>query len=275
MKKLSIIILDYFKASKVIKNVRSLLEQEVNFVFEIHIIDNSCNKSNAFLLQTLSDNKNVRITTNKINEGYSVPQNRLIKELENEYILILNPDIFWKDKSSLQKIVDFMDKNKDIGIIGPKQVDENGNISMSVRAFPKLHVQISRRTFLRELPVLKDLVEYDEMKHLDYSKIQEVDWLQSSCIMIRRELWDDIGGFNENYFLFMADVELCLESWKKDMKVVYYPEVEVNADGIRCSRGGVASFFKNWILRTHVKDAIKYQLNHWKEKNPRTMKNDE
>jgi hypothetical protein len=83
-------------------------------------------------------------------------------------------------------------------------------------------------------------VEKDEMQKMDKAKTQDVDWLQSSFICIRKDLWDNIGGFNEKYFLFMADAEICLESWKRKKKVQFFSDVEVLADGIRCSGGGLS-----------------------------------
>jgi 3-hydroxyacyl-CoA dehydrogenase len=96
-----------------------------------------------------------------------------------------------------------MEKNPDIGILGPKQINDNGKMAMNVRAFPKLYIQVARRTFLRHLPFLKKQVAYDEMRHLDYDKIQDVDWLQSSCMMVRSALWKEIGGFKMGPFELM------------------------------------------------------------------------
>jgi hypothetical protein len=96
-----------------------------------------------------------------------------------------------------------------------------------------------------------------------------VDWLQSSFFVIRKNLWDEIGGFNEDYFLFMADSEICLEAWKRGYSVKFFAETEVSADGIRCSAGGIKTFFTSWVLRQHLKDAVKYMWKHLFEKNPR------
>ncbi|MBU0576951.1 glycosyltransferase family 2 protein [Patescibacteria group bacterium] len=261
--KASIIILDFKKSKRVCENVESILKQEADFPFEIIIIDNSCDGQNAEKLKTLEKYGNIQVNINETNIGYIKGNNLGAKLARGEYLLIVNPDIIWKDSDTLQKLIDFMDKNSNVGICGPKQInDGDDSTAMTVRAFPKFGLQVARRTFLRHLPIIKKWVAHDEMQHLDYDKVQDVDWLQSSFWVIRKDLWDSFGGLNSDYFIFMSDPDLCFKVWKKGYKVVYYPDVTVHADGIRCSEGGVFTYFQKWTLRQHVRDALRYWWNH-------------
>ena len=267
--KVTILVLDYMKGEKVVENVKSILAQSKDFSVKIFVIDNSDNKKNAEILKQLDGLDNVFLQINKKNIGYPKAHNFFNKEIEGDYVMIVNPDILWKEKDAIKKMVDFMDNHQNIGVLGPKQINQDGSIAMTVRAFPKLYLQIARRTFLRKLPWLKQRVAYDEMKDLDYNKIQDVDWLQSSCVIIRRDLWEKTGGLSEDYFLFMSDVEICFDAWKNNLRVVYYPETVVYADGIRLSNGGFKKFFQSWVLRQHLVDSFKYRLKHCFDKNPR------
>lgn len=267
--KASIIILNFLKSKRVQANVDSIQKQIVNFPFEIIIIDNSCDENSAKELKILKKYKNISIYINEKNIGYIHGNNEGVKKSNGKYILIVNPDIIWKENDSLQKLVDYMDKNQSVGICGPKQINEDGGIAMTVRAFPRLFLQIARRTFLRKLPIIKKWVAYDEMCHLDYSKTQSVDWLQSSFWITRRSIWEKIGGLNTDYFIFMSDPDFCFKCWESKNKVIYYPEVTVSADGIRCSEGGILTYFKKWTLRQHLRDSIKYMFNHLFNKNPK------
>jgi len=268
--RLTIIVLDYLKAKRVVENVSLLEKQKTNFASKIIVIDNSCNQENADVLKkSLGKKKNIELVINDKNLGYIKAHNVVSDRIVGDYLLILNPDILLKDKDVLQKMVGYLDKNKEVGLIGPKQVNDNGEIAMSVRGWPKFYLQVARRTFLRNLPGLKEQVEHDEMKHLDYDEVQDVDWLQSSCVMIRKNLWDDIGGLDESYFLFMSDPEICYQVWKRGFRVVYFPKVKVFADGKRVSAGGFGTFFKSWVLRQHVKDSLTYRLKHFLKSNPR------
>ena len=268
--KVSIVILDFMKAKRVSENVKSILAQDVDFPLEVIVVDNSVNAGNAETLLQLKELPNVEVIINSENIGYVRGNNEGAKKAQGEYLLIVNPDIIWREKDTLKKMIDYIDQRGEIGILGPKQMnDSDGSVAMTVRAFPKLFLQIARRTWIRKLPLIKKWVAYDEMQHLDYDQVQDVDWLQSSFWVIRKELWDSFGGLNPDYFLFMSDPDLCFKVWEKGYKVVYYPKAVVYADGIRLSQGGMKAFFQKWTLRQHLKDAIKYSWNHLTRGNPR------
>lgn len=267
--KATIIILDYLKASQVVANVKSILAQRADFDFKIIVIDNSCDAANAKVLSQLNKYENVKLQINSVNTGYAKAHNAVKGDIKGGYVLIVNPDILWKESNALSLLIDYMEKNPDIGVLGPKQIENDGTVAMTIRAFPKFYLQVARRTFLRHLPLLNRKVKYDEMRHLDYDKIQDVDWLQSSCVVIRKKLWDLTGGLCEDYFLFMSDVEICFQGWKNGFRVVYFPEVKVYADGKRVSAGGLFKFFQSWVLRQHVKDSLRYRMKHLFARNPR------
>lgn len=268
--KLTLLVSNHTKALRVVENVEYLLKQEANFGFKIFVTDVSCNQDQIKILRDgLEKYPNVELIINSKNLGYAKSHNKIKGKEVGEYIFVINPDVLFKEKDTLQKIVNYMDEHSDIAILGPQQINDTGEIAMSVRAFPKFYVQVARRTFLRNLPILKDEVAYDEMKHLDYSKIQDVDWLQSSCVIIRRDFWEKVGGYNEYYYLFMADTEMCLKAWEMGYRVVYYPEARVYADGKRLSAGGFMKFFQSWFVRQHVIDSLKYRLKHFWKGNPR------
>ena len=269
-KSASIVILDFLKSKRVCENVKSILDQEVDFPVDIIVVDNSVNENNAEKLLELTKYPNVKVKVNKENIGYIRGNNEGAKMATGKYLLIVNPDIVWRHKDTLQKMVDYMESHEAIGILGPKQInDDDGSIAMTVRAFPNFFLQIARRTDLRKLPLIRSWVAYDEMRHLDYDIIQEVDWLQSSFWVIRKSLWDSFSGLNPDYFIFMSDPDLCFKVWEKGYKVVYFPKTTVYADGIRASQGGFRDYFKKWTLRQHVKDSLKYSWNHLFKRNPR------
>jgi len=268
--KASIIILDYLKSRRVCENVESIYAQKTDFPFEVVIVDNSCNPLNADKLKTLKKFPDVKIFINEKNLGYIRAYNLGVKHSHGEHLLIVNPDIVWRDPHTLQKLVREMDHHPEIGVLGPKQInDGDGSIAMTVRRFPKLSLQIARRTFMRHLPLIRDWVANDECRDLNYGLTQPVDWLQSSFWITRRSLWDQLGGLNPRYFIFMSDPDYCWKCWEAGKQVVYFPEVSVYADGVRCSAGGLLEFFKKWIMRQHLKDSLAYRLTHFFKKDPR------
>lgn len=267
--KASVVILDFRKSKRVCENVESLEKQVTNFGVEVIVVDNSCQKENAEKLETLKKFPNVQVHINATNTGYIRANNQGVALSKGEFILIVNPDIVWPKTDILQNLVDFMEANPKVGICGPKQVNDGDNsVAMTVRAFPNLFVQIARRTVLGKLPIIRKWVAYDEMRHLDYDKLQTVDWLQSSFWIIRRELWDKLGGLDPAYFIFMSDPDLCFKCWRAGYEVAYNAQVVVHADGRRVSEGGIIAFFQKWPLRQHLIDAIVYQFKYAFRGNP-------
>ncbi|MCD5382732.1 glycosyltransferase family 2 protein [Candidatus Gracilibacteria bacterium] len=267
--KISVIILNYLKAKRVIENINFLKNQKGDFDLEIILVDNSCDKNEKEILSKLKKNNNLKIIFNEKNYGYTKGNNIGVKYASGDFILILNPDILIKDENAIFEMLKFLQNDEKIGIIGPKQINDNGEIPIIIRRFPNLFTQIARRTFLRKIPGIKKIVEKDEYRDLDLDQIQSVDWIQSSCFMLSKKLWNKIGGFDESYKIFLADPEICFQSWKLGKKVIYFPKIQVFADGKRASFGGFLKFFQSWVLRQHFLDSIKYFFKHIFSKNPR------
>lgn len=265
MIKASIIILDYKKAERVVQNIESIRSQKVNFEYEIIVVDNSVDAMNAEILRKIPD---IKLLINKKNTGYTIGNNQGVKMSEGEYIFIVNPDIIWKEQDTMQKLVDYLENNPEVGIVAPKQINEDGSNPLTVRNWPRLTAQVSRRTFLRELPYIKDLVAEDEMQDFDYNETQAVPWVQSSFFVLSRKLWNELGGFDEDFKIFMGDTEMCYQTWFTGKKVMYYADTEVMADGKRCSDGSTLSFLNNPVIRIHLKDSLKYQKKHKNKQNP-------
>ena len=265
----NIVIVDYHKGARVVQNVKQLQQQSACPTFEICIVDNSCNEHNVKLLADLNQYRNVHISINDSNTGYIQSCNQAASKFDSKYIILVNPDISWVENTTINELIFLMDNNPDIGIAGPRQINDDGTTPDTVRAFPNLLAQILRRTPLRNLSLLKPLVRHYEMANFDYSKSQYVDWIQSSLLIIRRDLWDRVGGLDKSYFLFMSDPDICFKAWKFGYKVFYTAESIVGADGKRCSAGGLKDIFVNKALQHHIKDAIYYQLKYLFKKNPR------
>lgn len=263
------IILDYFKAERVKKNVASLLKQQTAFDLRLVVADNSHSEQNAAILQTLKGEPKVKVVIHPGNLGYARGNNQAAKASKGEVIFIVNPDIISPDPHTLQTMADYLIAHPEVAIVGPKQRNPDGTYEKTARRFPTLVAQLARRSFLKRFPFFQTLVKSYEFTEMDMETTQEVDWLQSSFWAVRKDFWDYLGGFDEYYAIFMADVEMCWQAWAKGMKVVYLADAQVEADGIRCSRGTIFSIFKSRMIRIHSIDAVKFWWKHLFQKNPR------
>ena len=258
----SIIIVDFFKAPRVVENVKAALLQQGDFRVEVIVIDNSCNENNQRELKVLDGLPGVTLIFNNSNAGYVGACNQGFKLCKGEYIFLVNPDIVWMKDNVLSKVVGTFSTEGSIGIIGVRQENDDGTTPETVRRFPDLLTQIARRTFLRDLPWLRSRVAKYEVTSFDYSVSADVDWVQSSFMAITRDVWLLLGGLDKRFFLFMSDPDICYRAWGHNYRVFYQSDVLVGADGKRCSEGGIRDIFTSKAIRYHLRDAIYYQFKY-------------
>lgn len=257
--KIHVIIIDYFKASRVIDAVRSIRAQDQDqSSIAITILDNSCCDKNYSTLKKIPS-LDAEIIKSETNIGYVAAVNLAARQYNNgaDLILLLNPDIIISEKSTISSLAKNFDA-ADCYIVGPAQINDDGSTPSTVRGYPSLFALIAKRTALINTKWGSRLVSKYLLQGFDASQKQSVPWLQSSCVLIRRTYWDAVGGLNPKYFLFMADIEICKKAYELGGKVIYDPTYKAIADGRRCSEGGIISIFKSRTLRIHLIDAIKY-----------------
>ncbi|QUM84642.1 glycosyltransferase [Moritella sp. 28] len=259
---ISVVIVDFFKAERVVDNVERVLIQQGDFDIEVIVIDNSMDSGNQQILSQYQDTDNVTLIFNQRNNGYIRGSNQGADLCRGDYLFFVNPDIEWKSVTTLADIIAIYQRDKGIGIVGTRQLNDDGSTPDTVRRFPNLIAQVVRRTSLRNWPILKGIAEYYEYAEFDYFKPANVDWIQGSFMAISREVWERIGGFDNRYFIFMADPDICYKCWELGYKVHYESDIVVGADGLRCSAGGIYDVFSNRVLRFHIRDACIYNLQY-------------
>lgn len=238
--------------------VEAFYRGKMNFDFEFIAVDNgSTDPISLGYLEKAEEKGLVRLIKSERNLGFGGGNNLGAKNAHGKYILILNPDIF-VNEDSIQKMVDFMEENPDVGVLGPKLVYPDGTVQDSCRRNMTFSDLIIKRTFLRKLPVLKKRVEKYTMDDFDHSTVREVDLLVGACFIIPREVYEKVGGFDERYFLFMEDFDLCKEIKKSGKKVVYFPKVEVTHNHKRLSGGSIFGLLRKRVFWIHVGSAFKY-----------------
>lgn len=249
--------MNYRKAHRVEECLHTLRRQSVEEDCHVWIIDNSEDDREAqFISSILQDDEHLIVSP--CNIGYTKAVNLGVKSAgPSDYILLISPDIIIEEKSSIENAMEVMEHNPSIGILATLQHNDDGSKVEIARNYPSLYRQILRRIAPRwfsELGLLDPLYSNRE------TRLIYVDWVQSSFMMMRRVDWNAIGGLNERYFLFMSDIEICRRVHNMGKLVAVSSHIDVRADGIRASQGGLLSFISNRALHHHVGDALIYYL---------------
>ncbi len=225
--KLSIIIVNW--------NVKPLLQNCLESIFcylkdfeaEIIVVDNgSQDGSREYLRNIEKKRNNIKIILNNENFGFARANNQALEQARGKIILFLNPDTEIREES-LQKAIKFMENNHDCGALGCQLIGLDGKTQPSVRNFPTILSQAMIFLKLQYLfPKIIWLKEYFQI-NFNYEKIGEVNQIAGTFIMTKREVIDQVGGFDESFHLWFEDVDFCYRVKKAGWKVIYIPESKI------------------------------------------------
>lgn len=222
---LSVIIVNY--------NVKYFLEQALLSIkragkgmsIEIIIIDNASQDGSV---EYLRDNyPEIKVIANQDNLGFGRANNQGLKLARGKYLLVINPDTVLGE-DTLQVLMDYLEIHPDIGAIGPKVLDKEGRFELACRrGFPTPVAAFSKITGLAAVfPRSRILAKYN-LTYLDPDTACEVDALCGAFLLVRREVYEQAGGFDEDFFLYGEDIDWCYRIKRAGWKVFYYPKTEV------------------------------------------------
>ena len=191
----------------------------------VHVFDNGSH-DHVDLIKT--NYPNTSLTKHHRNLGFSGGVNRVIAKTSSPYIVILNPDTVIFD-DFFESVVGFMEKNSEVGILGPKVLDNDQCIQGSARAFPTFRSALfGRKSLLTRLFPGSRFTCANILSNLSDGKTpMEVDWVSGACMVVKRKALDDVGLLDERFFLYWEDVDWCKRMWDKGWKVTYYPQATI------------------------------------------------
>ena len=222
---LSVIIVNY--------NVKYFLQQALvslekalsGYKTEYFVVDNNSNDGSVeFLRENFPD---VNVIANKENFGFGKANNQALKIAGGKYLLIVNPDVVVGEKS-IKTLIDFLESNPESGAVGPKIVDREGKFELgSRRGFPTPFAAFSKITGLAALFPRSRLFAKYNLTYLDIDEQCEVDSLSGAFMLIKREIYEKVGGFDEDFFMYGEDIDLCYRIKNGGWKIFYLPSAEI------------------------------------------------
>ena len=212
---ISVIIVSYNVSEYIISCIESIYKHSSkNIIFEIIVIDNNSIDDSVEQIKKLFPK--VKLIENDFNHGFSKAVNKGVSESKGNQILILNPDTLLID-NALEKFSVAVNHNEKVGAVGALLLDENGFVQQSCWKYPTLMNTILSIFFLDFLNIKKNY------KIESFSKLTEVSTISGAVFFIKRKLFLDTGGFNEDLF-WMEDIDLCVRLRKKGYFNYFSPE---------------------------------------------------
>lgn len=216
---LSIVIVTWNSEAWIQRCLESIFKQISEITFEVIVVDNA--SQDKTLQLAMNAFPGVKIIDNQDNKGWATAVNQGIEAAQGRYICVLNPDTQSVDHT-MERLVAFMDEYPAIGVAGPHLLNEDGSTQRSVRRRPGLIDQLLIILKLHVLfPDSRALSRY-LWRDFNYQETQEVEQVMGACLMVRREVFEAVGIFDETFFLWFDEVDFCRRVADRSAYKIYY-----------------------------------------------------
>ena len=192
------------------------------------------------------------------NLGYGTAVNRAIEAVaardgwfDPEFVLVSNPDVVF-EPGSVDELLRAAARHPRAGALGPRIAEPGGGTYPSARSVPRLRNGVGHALFGGIWPGNPWSADY--LSGDDMSTERTAGWLSGSCLLLRREAFEAVGGFDERYFMYMEDVDLGDRLTRAGWSNVYVPDAVIRHD-----RGHAASAVPEITLRAHHRSAYIFQ----------------
>lgn len=252
--KLSICIVVYKSYSDVMDAIESIEKWTSDSIpKQIYIVDNSPSGIAGMDIFKKDINKfpDVKYYYTGQNLGFGKGHNFILDNLDSTYHAIVNPDIVLAE-DSFQKIIEYMNAREDVGAVIPNITDMHGNQQDVYREELTVFDMFARMFCKNLFP--KRMAKHS-MQYMDFSKEFQVPFGQGSFIVVRTQLFKELQGFDENYFMYVEDADFCRRI-NQTSKLMYYPGTNVVHKWEKGSHRNLK------LLKYHIQSMIRY-FNKW------------
>jgi O-antigen biosynthesis protein len=199
--------------------IDSIQKKTSGVSFEIIVVDNNSHDGSVEMIK--QHYPYCKLIASKENMGFSRGNNAGLKEASGKYIIFLNPDTMLAT-NALFGMFQFMENDRDVGAVGCKLLNQDGSIQLiCARTFPTLWNQFCYLMLLNRLFPMSKLFGTIEMGYWNHIDSRDVDCLSGACIFARKQIIEKLKGFDDMFFMYAEDVDLCYRIGKEGWRLYY------------------------------------------------------
>jgi len=248
---LSVIILQYNNSALTVNAIRSLREQ-IDRDHEIILVDNASREVERQRIPELFSD--VLYIQNETNEGFGKANNRAARQAKGDILLFLNNDTI-ATSDFVSPVMEAFSGDSSIGIIGPRMRNRDETFQLSCGSLPSFVQELQDKVVYRLVGENLSARRFYERK---FSVLQEVEWVTGAALFIRKDLFFTVGGFDEEFFMFFEDKDLCFRARGAGKIVLYDPIPSL----VHLKGGSTTSETASFIERTYRKSQEYYYRKH-------------
>ncbi|MFA5129774.1 MAG: glycosyltransferase family 2 protein [Patescibacteria group bacterium] len=248
--------------------LRGAEQARFDFPFEYYLVDNGSDGTADMVEKRFPW---VTVIRPGKNLGFAKANNLAMAQAKGEYVMLVNPDltIF---SGEMEKLLACADAHTDVGVLGPLLVAPNGVRQETCVRFPSPLIPIYQRTILGRTKQGKKTLDHYHMRDLDHTQMHDADSLYGAAMLLRSSALQDVGGFDERFFMYYEDVDLCRRMRANGWRVLFAPHAKFvhyhQRESLIRSPWEIAT---NRLVRIHIASGIRYLLKYMREPAPKSF----
>jgi GT2 family glycosyltransferase len=220
---LSIIIVSWNVCELLRACLQSISARQGNLSLEVIVVDSGSNDGSPEMIRQIFPE--VKLIARPDNVGFPKGNNLGLAQANGRYLLLLNPDTEIVN-DALSTMINYMEYHRHVGALGPQLLNPDSTVQSSRRRFPTLITAFFESTWLENLAPQKLLRNYYVQDVSDGDTVA-VDWITGACLLTRHEVYEQIGGLDEGYFMYSEELDWCRRIKEAGWQVVYLPTAQV------------------------------------------------
>lgn len=247
----SVVIVSYNTKNLLAECIKSVYDETVEADLEVFVVDNASTDGSSQMVQDKFPK--VKLIANKENRGFAKANNQAMELGSGRYVLLLNPDTLILE-NAIDKMIAFMDENQNVGLSTCKLLNADGTVQIS-SGMANVRVQ----KLFRSIGALQTLapqkiswLRQPDLLGSMYRKSQEIRWLIGAFMLVRKEVVNEVGKLDENFFLYGEDNDWYTRIRKSGWKLWYVADADVLHYGGRSSSTVPSTQVVNWDVESNI-----------------------
>lgn len=254
----SIIVVSWNAKEFLRQCLQSIYETIHSVTYEIIVVDNDSSDGSPEMVK--KEFPRVKLICTGDNFGFAKGNNIGINHSNGKYLFLINSDVEVK-RGCINRMVSFMDKHPEIGLLGPKVQYPDVTLQPSCKSFPTLWNTACYALALDAILPRSKLFSSYLMRYWRHDKVRPIDVIAGCCWMVRREAVNEVGLLDEEFFMYGEDIDWCRRFWMAGWQVVFFPYAEVIHYGGASSSNASIRFYIE-MLRANIQYFKKYHSRH-------------